>query len=569
MNLCMNDEYWPEYTARSDSSEAVTSPGEAGINAPDEISAPLPGIEAGEAAETGLANVLQADLDSTSDPLCAYLRDMKALTLLTRDDEVALAKQIEDGRRQRTEAIAACLTSIADVLHIAERIEAGEIATSRLVAEAGGQIRIEAADEDKASGQAADSSDYLDTDERSLRPEPSMARFARLRRLYNSRVRAQARHGMDSPRVTRCQQLLVKEFLAITLIPQQLDRLADQLRDLVFQVRTCERAIRDICVSKARISKKVFLETFVSNETQSLWLDTLIVNGVGNTNALRAYADDIRGAQTRLRRIEAESGLPVAGIKAIHDRMTAGEASAQRARTTLVEGNLRLVVSVAKKYKNRGVAFPDLIQAGNIGLMRAVEKFDYRRGFKFSTYAHWWIRQAIARCIADQARTIRVPVNVSEQIRKLNRASLNIQQEKGRKALTDELAERLQLSVSDVRKTLRAAGHMLSLETPIVRGEPAMLKDFIEDKVSEAPSEAAAAADFRAGVQKVLKTLSPREAAILAMRFGIGMHTEHTLNEVGEQFGVTRERIRQIEAKALGKLRRLGCLEHLRCFLDD
>jgi RNA polymerase primary sigma factor len=525
-----------------------------------------------EAADSGLPAKLGPILDHTADPLCAYLRDMETLTLLTRQDEVALAQRIETGMRQRTAAIAACLMTIADVLRSVDRIEAGELSWNKLLVGVSdpNQVGVATASR-KTTELAADGTLHRYTDgdgDQALSSEQAAQQFARICKLYESRVRIQNKHGLNSAQAMKCQRLLAEALLKFTFVPEQLDRLSNQLRHLMEQVRTCERTIRNFCVNKAHIPIEVFLETFTDNEVRPDWLANLIATEAGDADVLRSYAEAIHNVQTRLRQLEAECGLPIADIKAVYAYLKKGEANAQHAKTALIEGNLRLVISIAKKYRNQGVAFSDLIQVGNMGLMRAVEKFDYRRGFKFSTYAHWWIRQAITRCIADQGRTIRLPVHMAERIRRLYWASHHLLQKNGRPALPEELAEHLGISEADVRKALQVAKHAVSLATPIAGDGDTHLEDFCEDSTAESPLESTATSALQSSVQELLNTLPPREAQILAMRYGVGMHTEHTLDEVGKRFGVTRERIRQIEAKALRKLQHLGCSAHLRSFLD-
>ncbi len=335
------------------------------------------------------------------------------------------------------------------------------------------------------------------------------------------------------------------------------------------QLRTQERAILNICVNEASVPRKVFLEIFRGSETNLGWVNSLIDSGVGDTEVLMAHADEMRLAQRKLTRLERRAGLPIVDLGEISRRMSLGEAEARRAKNEMVEANLRLVISITKWYLNRGLAFLDLIQEGNIGLMKAVDKFEYRRGYKFSTYATWWIRQAMTRALADQLRTIRLPAHMSDRIQKLNRISRQLGQEKGREALPAEVAERMDLPEEKIRELLNIAKHPISMETPVGRDEDSCVGDSIEDKHGPAPLDSVASSGLRARTQEALDTLTDREAKILAMRFGIGMNTDHTLEQIGKQFNVTRERIRQVEAKALRKLRHPSHAERLRGFLEN
>ena len=523
--------------------------------------------DAAEEAAAALSTAIEDGFGGTRDPLRMYFRDMGPLGLLTRDDEVALAKRIEQGLRQRNEAIAACPTTIAHVLRLAERIESGEMRLTDLVT---GFVAPDAAGEPAPAG----SKQRTDADERPRPvensgpdPEEVKARFAGMRKRYGSLTRALARHGVGSAQARNIQRKLTTKFLEFEFAPKRLDQLAEQVRTLARQARPLERDILDICTSKAHMSRKVFLKSFPGNETNPDWVPDLIEGGAGDPDRLRAYAGEIQLTQERLLQVESRAGLPITDLKKIDRRLSDAEAQTRRAKNELIEANLRLVISIAKRY--RGLPFLDLIQEGNIGLMKAVDKFEYRRGFKFSTYAHWWIRQAIARSIADQARTIRLPVHMFERVRKLYRISGQILQEKGREASPEELAERMDLPEDSIRTLLEIAKYPVSLQAPMGDDQDSHLGEVIEDIDAPAPLESAIDSGLKAGARAVLDTLSPREARVLAMRFGIGMGTEHTLEEVGKQFGVTRERIRQIEAKALRKLRHPSHAERLRSFLEN
>ncbi len=535
--------------------------------------------EVAEEAEAVLASAVESEFGRTTDPVRMYMREMGTVDLLTREDEIALAKRIEEGIRQSTEAIATCPTTIAKVLAMVDQIDAGELRLSDLVVDFIDPNAInepvplpapvhvpevvEAREDDEAEGAPLVEED-LGPD-----PEEAKTRFARIRKLNDGLVRALDRYGIGSDEAKKIQRKLADELLQIKFVSKQVDGLSAEVRDLVEQARGREKLIMDICVNKARVPRKAFLNSFAGSETNRRWLDQLIKTKQGDADVLKAHRDELASAQEKLIQLEARVRMPIGDLKEINRRMSIGEAKARRAKKEMVEANLRLVISIAKKYTNRGLQFLDLIQEGNIGLMKAVDKFEYRRGYKFSTYATWWIRQAITRSIADQARTIRIPVHMIETINKLNRISRQILQEQGREALPEELAERMEMPEEKIRKVLKIAKEPISMETPIGDDEDSHLGDFIEDKNALAPLDSATISGLRAATQEILNTLTPREAKVLRMRFGIDMNTDHTLEEVGKQFDVTRERIRQIEAKALRKLRHPSRSEHLRSFLES
>ena len=399
--------------------------------------------------------------------------------------------------------------------------------------------------------------------------EEALARFAKIRRLHNNLKRSINKKGYDSLGAARGRKRLIDEFLQVKLVPKQINYLVLQVRFLVEQSRAQERIIMNVCVGKARMPRKNFIKTFPGNSTNRRWARNIMRSSEVDRDVIEANLDTIYASQHRLAAIEVRAGMPIQYLKEVNRRMSIGEAKARRAKKEMVEANLRLVISIAKKYTNRGLQFLDLIQEGNIGLMKAVDKFEYRRGYKFSTYATWWIRQAITRSIADQARTIRIPVHMIETINKLNRISREMLQEMGREATPEELAERMDLSEDKIRKVLKIAKEPISMETPIGDDEDSHLGDFVEDANTVAPPAAATGAGLKQATSDILSTLTPREAKVLRMRFGIGMNTDHTLEEVGKQFDVTRERIRQIEAKALRKLRHPARSDHLRSFIDS
>lgn len=400
-------------------------------------------------------------------------------------------------------------------------------------------------------------------------PEVTAARFAEIKKLYQAVIKAQEKHGRSHATPAKKRKAMAEAFEKIKLIPKQLERMTSSVRDLLKSVREQERFIMDFCVRRAKMPRSVFIASFPSQETNIEWIEQFLTGDEEYSTLLKTYRPDVIRAQKKLISISGETGLDIPAVREINRRLSVGEAKARRAKKEMVEANLRLVISIAKKYTNRGLQFLDLIQEGNIGLMKAVDKFEYRRGYKFSTYATWWIRQAITRSIADQARTIRIPVHMIETINKLNRVSRQIMQETNEEPSLDELSSRLAIPKSKVQKILKIAKEPISMETPIGDEEDSHLGDFLEDPSTLQPVDAATIHGLREATQKVLGTLSEREAKVLRMRFGIDMNTDHTLEEVGKQFDVTRERIRQIEAKALRKLRHPSRSEELRSFLEE
>ncbi len=535
--------------------------------------------EAVEEAEQVLVSAVDSEFGRTTDPVRMYMREMGTVELLTREGEIKLAKRIEDGVRQTTEAIAACPAAIAEVIRMMDLIENEQMRLTDLVVDFIDPNAVDAPlpvisgpkaapKADEGNGDQNDTSDESDDEETGPDREEALARFARIRKLHTNMLKALAKKGYGSPDAKKVQTKLADEFMQIKFVFKQINRLVEYVRSLVDEARRQERIIIDVCVGKARMPRKVFIKLFPGNETNRRWVKKAIKSGEGNSSVIESHADLIRAAQDKLGYIETRAGLPIGGLKEINRRMSIGEAKARRAKKEMVEANLRLVISIAKKYTNRGLQFLDLIQEGNIGLMKAVDKFEYRRGYKFSTYATWWIRQAITRSIADQARTIRIPVHMIETINKLNRISRQMLQEMGREATPEELAERMEMPEDKIRKVLKIAKEPISMETPIGDDEDSHLGDFVEDVNTVAPPEAATGSGLKYATTEILDTLTAREAKVLRMRFGIGMNTDHTLEEVGKQFDVTRERIRQIEAKALRKLRHPSRSEHLRSFID-
>ena len=522
-----------------------------------------------EEAEAVLTTAVESEFGRTTDPVRMYMREMGTVDLLTRQDEINLAKRIEDGIRQSVEAISTTPVIIGELIRLAGLVEEGKMKLPELLV---GFIDPNAVEEEiiPAGGvRQADSDDSEDAGPQGPDPVEAKERFDRIRKGYKSLVRARDRYGIGAPQLQKHQKKLSAELLEIRLAPKQIDYLSLIMRVIVDDVRQLEKQVTQICIRKAKITRKTFISKFVGRESEPFWIRSLMRGKEGSKDVLKANAENLELVRRKLGHIEQQAGIRVSEIKDVNKRMSIGEAKARRAKKEMVEANLRLVISIAKKYTNRGLQFLDLIQEGNIGLMKAVDKFEYRRGYKFSTYATWWIRQAITRSIADQARTIRIPVHMIETINKLNRVSRQILQEKGREALPEELAERMDMPEDKIRKVLKIAKEPISMETPIGDDEDSHLGDFIEDKNVEAPEEAALGSGLTGATSDILDSLTEREAKVIRMRFGIGMNNDHTLEEVGKQFDVTRERIRQIEAKALRKMRHPTRSEKLRSYLDQ
>ncbi|CUS49649.1 RNA polymerase sigma factor RpoD [hydrothermal vent metagenome] len=509
-----------------------------------------------EEAEAVLTTAVESEFGRTTDPVRMYMREMGTVDLLTRQDEINLAKRIEDGIRQSVEAISTTPVIIGELIRLAGLVEEGQMKLPELLV---GFIDPNAVEEEiiPAGGvRQADSDDSEDAGPQGPDPVEAKERFDRIRKGYKSLVRARDRYGIGAPQLQKHQKKLSAELLEIRLAPKQIDYLSLIMRVIVDDVRQLEKQVTQICIRKAKITRKTFISKFVGRESEPFWIRSLMRGKEGSKDVLKANAENLELVRRKLGHIEQQAGIRVSEIKDVNKRMSIGEAKARRAKKEMVEANLRLVISIAKKYTNRGLQFLDLIQEGNIGLMKAVDKFEYRRGYKFSTYATWWIRQAITRSIADQARTIRIPVHMIETINKLNRVSRQILQEKGREALPEELAERMDMPEDKIRKVLKIAKEPISMETPIGDDEDSHLGDFIEDKNVEAPEEAALGSGLTGATSDILDSLTEREAKVIRMRFGIGMNNDHTLEEVGKQFDVTRERIRQIEVRAFEKLQK-------------
>lgn len=522
-----------------------------------------------EDTDAVLTTAVESEFGRTTDPVRMYMREMGSVDLLTRKDEIKLAKRIEAGIRQCTEAVASCPVTIEEILRLAELIENEEMRLTDLLVNFIDSNAVEEPIPQPKRTWPAGLSDTDDEEDTDTGPDPEEAkeRFKQIRINYNSLIRAIERHEIGDEKVRKIQEKITAQVMEIKFVPKQVVALRDRIRGLVGLVRAREKAIMKICVVHAGMSRKTFINAFVHRETSKGLYRALLRAAGDNRVVIERYAEEIKGHRDQLKILEQLAGIRICELKEVNRRMSIGEAKARRAKKEVVEANLRLVISIAKKYTNRDLQFLDLIQEGNIGLMKAVDKFEYRRGYKFSTYATWWIRQAVTRAIADQGRTIRVPVHMIENINKLNRVSRQILQEKGREARPEELAERLEISEEKIRKVLKIMKQPISTETPI-GDDDAHLGDFIEDKNVEMPMDVATNSGLMGATEDILGTLTSREAKILRMRFGIGMRTDHTLDQVGKQFGVTRERIRQIEAKALHKLRHPSRSEDLRSFLE-
>ncbi len=522
-----------------------------------------------DAEEVAALASVDSEFGRTTDPVRMYMREMGSVELLTRADELKIAKRIEEGQQQLVKAIARSCIVVEDFLQSFDGIS-GEEGSIRLTDLITGFVDLSEPEDFVAALPVSDDVEETAAEEepKGLNYEEVKEKVGALRKQLKTAAAAIKKHGYSSDKTEKEFEALADLFMEFKWTPQYLKKLTAIIPNGVATVREQEKQIMDVCINHAKMPRKEFIASFPEHESSSEWFDRYLNAGSKYSAALKEREKEVRKAQKILADIESEYGLTISGLKDINRRMSIGEAKARRAKKEMIEANLRLVISIAKKYTNRGLQFLDLIQEGNIGLMKAVDKFEYRRGYKFSTYATWWIRQAITRSIADQARTIRIPVHMIETINKLNRISRQILQELGREATPEELAERMEMPEDKVRKVLKIAKEPISMETPIGDDEDSHLGDFIEDAKVLSPVEAATIAGLRESTQNVLAGLTAREAKVLRMRFGINMNTDHTLEEVGKQFDVTRERIRQIEAKALRKLRHPSRSEQLRCFLD-
>ena len=530
-----------------------------------------------EEAEAALSTV-DSEFGRTTDPVRMYMREMGSVELLTRESEIEIAKRIEDGLKHMIQAISACPTTIAAILELADRVSKDEMRVDELVdglLDPSTEEIISEEISDESLEQELDSDTGEDEDVTAVAnanllklKNDALERFEVVQKAYDEMQKVLERKGSGNKAYKDIQEQVSSELMAIRFSAKMVERLCDTQRALVDEMRGYERKIMELCISKVGMTRNHFIKAFPGNESNLNWVDEEIALGKPYNATLERYRPEIVEQQQNLLALQKQVGIPLKELKEINRRMSTGEAKARRAKREMTEANLRLVISIAKKYTNRGLQFLDLIQEGNIGLMKAVDKFEYRRGYKFSTYATWWIRQAITRSIADQARTIRIPVHMIETINKMNRISRQILQETGQEPEPAILAQKMEMPEEKIRKILKISKEPISMETPIGDDEDSHLGDFIEDSATMAPADAAVYASLRDVTKDILDSLTPREAKVLRMRFGIEMNTDHTLEEVGKQFDVTRERIRQIEAKALRKLRHPSRSERLRSFLD-
>ncbi len=536
-----------------------------------------------EQAEAALSTV-DSEFGRTTDPVRMYMREMGSVELLTREGEIEIAKRIEEGLRHMIQAISACPTTVREILDLAEKVEKEELRIDEVVdgvidpnaKDSFDPKKAEAASEEEEEERIEEEEGESEEDEGAAQSASLLAlrgealeKFARIRRLFEKMLRVLENKGSKDKDYLRVRDQISNELMTIRFTARTVERLCDSVRSLVDDIRSHERQIHDISVRKAQMPRQHFIKVFVGTEGSKRWLSGELNAGHPWSEALVRLEPSILELLGKIQGVQQKIGISVRDLKEINKQMSTGEAKARRAKREMTEANLRLVISIAKKYTNRGLQFLDLIQEGNIGLMKAVDKFEYRRGYKFSTYATWWIRQAITRSIADQARTIRIPVHMIETINKMNRISRQILQETGQEPDPATLAQKMEMPEEKIRKILKISKEPISMETPIGDDDDSHLGDFIEDQSTLAPNDAAMYASLREVTKEVLDTLTPREAKVLRMRFGIEMNTDHTLEEVGKQFDVTRERIRQIEAKALRKLRHPSRSERLKSFLDQ
>ncbi|HWK69965.1 MAG TPA: RNA polymerase sigma factor RpoD [Burkholderiaceae bacterium] len=521
-------------------------------------------------AEAALTTV-DSDFGRTTDPVRMYMREMGTVELLTREGEIEIAKRIEDGLKHMVMAIAACPTTVNEILQYVQRVRDGAAQIDEVVdglidqegeeyAGAGVSVDNDENEDGPAGGMSSKQLEYLRT--------KSLKKFEIISEWFDKMRKAFERDGYQAQEYIQAQEAILNELMGVRFTAKMVEKLADTLREQVAEVRKLERAVLHACVDRAGMPRAYFIKAFPGNETNLNWVLDEVTAGHPYSETLERHIPAVQEIQQKLIDLQSSVVLPLKDLKDVNKRMATGEAKARKAKREMTEANLRLVISIAKKYTNRGLQFLDLIQEGNIGLMKAVDKFEYRRGYKFSTYATWWIRQAITRSIADQARTIRIPVHMIETINKMNRINRQILQETGAEPDPATLAQKMDMPEDKVRKILKIAKEPISMETPIGDDDDSHLGDFIEDTGTLSPSEWALHGSMRDVVKEVLDSLTPREAKVLRMRFGIEMSTDQTLEEVGKQFDVTRERIRQIEAKALRKLRHPSRADKLKSFLE-
>ena len=544
----------------------------AGNDEPDE--------DAVEAAAQVLATV-ESEIGRTTDPVRMYMREMGTVELLTREGEIVIAKRIEEGIKEVQNSVSEYPATITGLLDNWDSYEAEEMKLTDLIsgfvdpndemtqAVSATHIGSELTETQLEDEDKSDDDEEEEEGPKGPCPEEAAEKFAELRKINKVVEDSIAKNGRAHAETRKAINEQAEFFQQFKLIPKQFDRMVKSIREAMHTVRVQERLALKICVEQNKMPKKMFIALFKGNETNSAWLEAILSSDTDYAKRIKGFEEDLTRCIRKMVAVEEKSALTISNLKEISRNMSIGEAKARRAKKEMVEANLRLVISIAKKYTNRGLQFLDLIQEGNIGLMKAVDKFEYRRGYKFSTYATWWIRQAITRSIADQARTIRIPVHMIETINKLNRISRQMLQEMGREPQPEELAERMMMPEDKIRKVLKIAKEPISMETPIGDDEDSHLGDFIEDTTISLPVDCATSESLKNATNDVLEGLTAREAKVLRMRFGIDMNTDHTLEEVGKQFDVTRERIRQIEAKALRKLRHPSRSEQLRSFLDE